>query len=106
MIRGKLTLAENRCRFLESKSTSHESKISRLEAQVNSMETQCRRSDTEQRALRVQCDRLERALVGCQEKALRCMQNVGNMSPTQIKGVLEDLLESTTQFHSGGAQQA
>jgi hypothetical protein len=98
MIRGKLTIAENRSRFLESKLTSQESKISRLEAQNNASDQQQRRTDNEHRALRLHSERLERALLMCQEKALRCMQNCE--SAEQMKAVLEEMLENTASLHT------
>ena len=75
MVRGKLNLAENRCRYVESKMTSQESKISRLEAQINALDQQQRRTDNEQRALRLHAERLERALLTCQVSATtKCLE--------------------------------
>lgn len=72
MLRGRLLVAENRCRFLESKQTSHESKICRLEATINNLEQQTRRQEGEQRQLRLQCEQLEKALLFCQVRYDLC----------------------------------
>lgn len=93
LMKGKLAQAENRCRFLESRTTSQESKISRLENRVSTLESNNRRYETEAVSLRDHCENLERKILECQERALKYLTN-NNFDADTTKKILHDLLET------------
>ncbi len=92
-MKGKIGLAENRNKFLDSKVCSLENKVMRLESQISSLDTNVRRYEGENKVMRDQCEALERKLLACQEKAIRYLQN--GQEGTCMKELLEDLLETT-----------
>ncbi|KRZ08083.1 putative zinc finger protein C06E1.8 [Trichinella zimbabwensis] len=91
--KGKVAQAENRCRFLESKTTSQESKISRLETRINTLEANNRRFDAETHLLRDHCEKLERRILECQDRALRYLQSQ-NYNAESTEEVLLEILET------------
>lgn len=129
--KGRLALAENRNRFLESKTSSLSNKISRMESHVSSLESSAKRYEVEQRGLRTQCEQLEKQLLACQEKALLYMQlcaagklpfglpTAAGSTPTavspipqmsslqdvnNVKCLLEDLLKSSSLLKTTGTE--
>uniref|UniRef100_A0A5S6R2S7 C2H2-type domain-containing protein n=1 Tax=Trichuris muris TaxID=70415 RepID=A0A5S6R2S7_TRIMR len=93
LMKGRVAQAENRCRFLESKTTSQESKISRLETRIGTLEANNRRYESETHLLRDHCDKLERRILECQERALRYLQGQSFKSET-TEEILLEILES------------
>ncbi|OUC44113.1 zinc finger, C2H2 type [Trichinella nativa] len=91
--KGKVAQAENRCRFLESKTTSQESKISRLETRISTLEANNRRFDAETHLLRDHCEKLERRILECQDRALRYLQSQ-NYNAESTEEVLLEILET------------
>uniref|UniRef100_A0A914VF50 C2H2-type domain-containing protein n=2 Tax=Plectus sambesii TaxID=2011161 RepID=A0A914VF50_9BILA len=103
--KGKLSLAENRNRFFESKVSSLESKVARLDNQIHGLEGTVRQYEVDQRELRRQCETFEGKLLECQEKAVQALACVhgGPESLGTVKLMLENLLESTTLFRNSKA---
>lgn len=93
VLKGRLALTENRCRFLESKTTSQESKISRLESRIGTLESNGRRYENEAHMLRDHCEQLERKVLDCQERVLRYLQGQQYDQDT-TKQMLYDILET------------
>lgn len=102
VLKGRLALCENRARFLQSRTTSQESKISRLESRLSTLETNQRRYETEAVALRKHCEALERALLDCQERALKCLA-APDLDGQMARRILHDVLETCRVYGSGMA---
>ncbi|KAK6050640.1 CENP-B DNA-binding domain protein [Cooperia oncophora] len=62
----KLTMADNKCRYLESRGNTLQTEAVRAQAQISSAEAALRALEAETRALREQTEMLHRRLLDCQ----------------------------------------
>ncbi|VDM46384.1 unnamed protein product [Toxocara canis] len=93
--KGKLAVAENRCRYLEGRTATLQSDALRFSTRVSVSENSARQFEHEGRVLREQNELLQRKLLECQEKTLAFMQGDQATNPQAIALYLNDILKTT-----------
>ncbi|VDM73597.1 unnamed protein product, partial [Strongylus vulgaris] len=91
----KLTMADNKCRYLESRGNTLQTEAVRAQAQISSAEAALRALEAETRALREQTEMLHRRLLDCQEQAVRFMQCDRVSNPQAVALFMNHLIQST-----------
>nr|CDJ83142.1 Zinc finger domain containing protein [Haemonchus contortus] len=91
----KLTMADNKCRYLESRGNTLQTEAVRAQAQISSAEAALRALEAETRALREQTEMLHRRLLDCQEQAVRFMQCDRASNPQAVALFMNHLIQST-----------
>ncbi|KHJ94155.1 hypothetical protein OESDEN_05921 [Oesophagostomum dentatum] len=91
----KLTMADNKCRYLESRGNTLQTEAARAQAQITSAEAALRALEAETRALREQTEMLHRRLLDCQEQAVRFMQCDRASNPQAVALFMNHLIQST-----------
>ncbi|VDO96642.1 unnamed protein product [Heligmosomoides polygyrus] len=91
----KLTMADNKCRYLESRGNTLQTEAARAQAQISSAEAALRALEAETRALREQTEMLHRRLLDCQEQAVRFMQCDRASNPQAVAMFMNHLIQST-----------
>ncbi|MFH4973489.1 hypothetical protein AB6A40_000198 [Gnathostoma spinigerum] len=95
VLKGKLAVAENRCRYLEERTASLQSDALRFTTRVSVSENSARQYEQETHVLREQNELLQRKLLDCQEKTLSFMQGDQMGNPQAVSIYLNDILKST-----------
>uniref|UniRef100_A0A914R8K5 BZIP domain-containing protein n=1 Tax=Parascaris equorum TaxID=6256 RepID=A0A914R8K5_PAREQ len=93
--KGKLAVAENRCRYLEGRTATLQSDALRFSTRVSVSENSARQFEREGRVLREQNELLQRKLLECQEKTLTFMQGDQANNPQAVAIYLNDILKTT-----------
>uniref|UniRef100_A0A1I7VS35 BZIP domain-containing protein n=1 Tax=Loa loa TaxID=7209 RepID=A0A1I7VS35_LOALO len=93
--RGKLAMAENRCRYLEGKTATLQSDAIRFSTRVTASENSARQYEQEGRFLREQNEILQRKILECQEKTLAFMQADQATNAQAVALYLNDILKTT-----------
>ncbi|VDK51911.1 unnamed protein product [Anisakis simplex] len=102
--KGKLAVAENRCRYLEGRTAtlqrisfivSFQSDALRFSTRVSASESSARQFEQEGRLLREQNELLQRKLLECQEKTLAFMQGDQVANPQAVAFYLNEILKAT-----------
>lgn len=93
--KGKLAIAENRCRYLEGKTATLQSDAIRFSTRVTVTENSARQYEQEGRLLREQNEMLQRKLLECQEKTLAFMQGDQASNAQAVAFYLNDILKTT-----------
>ncbi|VDM51944.1 unnamed protein product [Angiostrongylus costaricensis] len=91
----KLTMADNKCRYLESRGNTLQTEAVRAQAQISSVEAALRALEAETRTLREQTEVLHRRLLDCQEQAVRFMQCDRASNPQAVALFMNHLIQST-----------
>ncbi|KJH48957.1 hypothetical protein DICVIV_04927 [Dictyocaulus viviparus] len=91
----KLTMADNKCRYLESRGNTLQTEAARAQAQITSTEAALRALEAETRTLREQTEMLHRRLLDCQEQAVRFMQCDRASNPQAVALFMNHLIQST-----------
>uniref|UniRef100_A0A158R5H2 HTH psq-type domain-containing protein n=1 Tax=Syphacia muris TaxID=451379 RepID=A0A158R5H2_9BILA len=92
--KGKLAVAENRCRYLESRTATLQSEIVRLSTRLTVSETTANQYEQENRILREQNEILQRKLLKCQEMTLTFMQGEQPANAQAVTIYLNDILKT------------
>uniref|UniRef100_A0A0R3S2Y8 C2H2-type domain-containing protein n=1 Tax=Elaeophora elaphi TaxID=1147741 RepID=A0A0R3S2Y8_9BILA len=93
--KGKLAMAENRCRYLEGKTATLQSDAIRFSTRVTASENSARQYEQEGRFLREQNEILQRKILECQEKTLAFMQADQATNAQAVALYLNDILKTT-----------
>uniref|UniRef100_A0A915Q132 C2H2-type domain-containing protein n=1 Tax=Setaria digitata TaxID=48799 RepID=A0A915Q132_9BILA len=93
--RGKLAMAENRCRYLEGRTATLQSDAIRFSTRVTASENSARQYEQEGRFLREQNEILQRKILECQEKTLAFMQADQATNAQAVALYLNDILKTT-----------
>ncbi|CAI4230585.1 unnamed protein product [Auanema sp. JU1783] len=95
LYKTKLTMADNKCRYLESRANTLQGETVRAQTQTAAAETAIRVLENETRNLRDHTENIQRKLLDCQEQALRFVQSDKTGNQQAVVLFLNQLIQST-----------
>uniref|UniRef100_A0A914VWC4 HTH psq-type domain-containing protein n=2 Tax=Plectus sambesii TaxID=2011161 RepID=A0A914VWC4_9BILA len=95
MLKGKLAVTQNRCRYLEGRTATLQTDALRFSARASGSESTSRQFERESRLLREQNETLQRKLLECQEKTLNFLQSDMHANSKAVSNFLNDILQTT-----------
>ncbi|CAI2349391.1 unnamed protein product [Caenorhabditis sp. 36 PRJEB53466] len=96
----KLTIAENKCKYLESRVSTQQQEAFETHAQMNGLEQTVLRLRMEAHVLREHNDLFQRKLLECQNLAVKYLQNEKSCEPLQLNAFLRTLINNTILGHA------
>ncbi|CAI5446408.1 unnamed protein product [Caenorhabditis angaria] len=91
----RLNIAENKCKYLESRARTLQNEAVDAHSQLQSIELGVHRLRAENLMLREHNEIFQRKLLECQALAVRFLQKSGSANPTEIQQFLNFLVNST-----------